>query len=365
MGPKMQGAILNGLFNLSSPIQFACSTGNCQWDDFSTLGVASSCQNVTSTSIISCRTQGRGSSCNYTTPSGLLISASSYSSSGGGSSTRFNSTAITPNAGGSEWSGDPNGPINSTLAYIAMAGLSNDFNFTRPDLMECSMRLCARVARNLTISNGTFVPGTLEDFELEGVPGRYELERKPGIASPRDWFTFNVTGDHPSYPGNRSFSYNAIDLDGVKRFFRTVFSPDVGTPYYLSLMDSPDRAETVATISDSMSYAFAYAPSGDKLQGRAFSDELYIKIHWPWIILPLLEVGMSLAFLVCTMIHTRRKGIAVWKSSGIVPLLTVMIGWDNSELGAGSNREIEERSKHMRGQLVANDGQIQGFHKME
>ncbi|KAH6643265.1 hypothetical protein BKA67DRAFT_587280 [Truncatella angustata] len=34
IGPKMQGAILNGWFNLSSLVQFTCTTGNCQWDVF-------------------------------------------------------------------------------------------------------------------------------------------------------------------------------------------------------------------------------------------------------------------------------------------------------------------------------------------
>ncbi|KAJ8117992.1 hypothetical protein OPT61_g922 [Boeremia exigua] len=363
MGPKMQGAMLNGLFNLSSPIEFACSTGNCQWDDFSTLGVASTCQNVTSTSKILCQSRGGSRSCNYTTPSGLFIRAGSYSSSGGGGATRFNSTAITPNFGGSAWSGDRDGPINSTLAIIATAGLSDDFNLTRPDLMECTMRLCARVTRKLAVSNGTFIPGVSEDIELEGVPGRYEIDMKEGVSSPRDWFTFNITGDPPSYPGNRSFSYNAIDLDGAKSFLRTIFSPEVDSPYYLALMESSNRAETVALISESMTYAFARAPSGETLDGRALSDELYIKVHWVWIILPLLEVVMSIAFLLCTLIHTYQKGVTVWKSSGIVPLLTVMSGWDNNELEAASGRDIIKRSQNMHGQLVVTNGNVQGFYR--
>jgi hypothetical protein len=86
-------------------------------------------------------------------------------------------------------------------------------------------------------------------------------------------------------------------------------------------------------------------------------------VHWLWIILPLTEVVMSVAFLICTLIHTQRQGVAVWKSSGIVPLLTVMVGWDNSELGAGSWKEVEKRSKNMRGRLVVNDGSVLGFHR--
>jgi hypothetical protein len=42
-----------------------------------------------------------------------------------------------------------------------------------------------------------------------------------------------------------------------------------------------------------------------------------------------------------------------------------MVGWSNSELGAASWREVEKRSKNMRGRLVTNDGNVQGLHRTE
>ena len=269
MGPKMQGAILNGLFNLSSPIPFKCSTGNCQWDEFSTLAVTSSCQNVTSSSDVLCRLSGGRTNCNYTTPSGMMIRAVHWSSSGAGGNTYFNSTAFKPLS-------YDNGPIsgrdeliNSTIARISVADMQGWRNVTTPDILECNMRLCARVTRNLTITNGTFNPGVSEDIEIDGVPGKYEENIKPGISSFRDWYTFNITGDHPSFPGNRSFSYNMIDIEGVKKFLYDIFTSDNTSPYYLPLMNSTDHAGTVASISESMSYAFAQAPSE-----KAWREEL-------------------------------------------------------------------------------------------
>jgi hypothetical protein len=364
MGPRMQGAILNGLYNLTTAVQFTCSTGDCQWDDFSSLAVASSCKNVTSDTSVLCGRSGSQLRCNYTTPAGFFIASSYSQRSGGGDDTDFNATAFVPDSYAFGPMTDRLSPINSTIIRIAMATLNGDFNMSRPDVTECDMRLCARITSNLTVTNGTFNPGVFEDIELEGVPGRYEDAQ---VSSLRDWYTFNITGDHPSYPGNQSFSYNMIDLEGVKNFLYDIFTAGSGAvnPYYWPLMNSTDKAGTVASIAQSMSYAFAHAPSGEVLDGRALSSELYIKVHWLWVILPLTEVVMSLAFLVCTIVHTQRKGVTVWKSSGIVPLLTVMVGWDHSELGAGSWREVEKRAKHIRGRLVANDGNVQGFHRTD
>ncbi|KAF3053385.1 hypothetical protein E8E11_011807 [Didymella keratinophila] len=216
MGPKMQGAILNGLYNLTTAVQFFCSTGDCQWAGFSSLAVASTCTNVTSDTETLCGRSGSWFGCNYTTPAGFFVTSSHSARSGGGTSTSFNTTAFKPASYDYGPIDDRSSPVNSTIARIALVNLDGEFNMTRPDVSECNMRLIARVTRNLTVTNGTFNPGSFEDIELEGVPGRYDDAQQSGT-SVRDWYTFNITGDHPSYPGNRSFSYNTIDLEGAKK----------------------------------------------------------------------------------------------------------------------------------------------------
>lgn len=373
MGPKMQGAILNGLFNLSSPVQFTCTTGNCRWDEFSTLAVTSSCQNVTSQTVVRCeRSISKLETdfvCNYTTPAGFFIKASSRQNVvNSGSITSFNSTAF------DLLSDDPHHfrteLINSTLAKIALANLQGNFNVSNPDILECDMRLCARVISNLTVTNGTFDTGSFDDIELEGVPSQWDKDQQAGVGGfLRDYYTFNITGDHPTFPGNHSFSIHTIDIEDVKSFlydiFTSTYTGSSVSPYYWPLMNSSDHTKTVAAISQSMSYAMAQAPSGETLEGRAFITELYIQVQWPWIILPLAEVVMSIGLLVCTLGYTRHKGVPAWKSSGIVPLLTVMMGWDNSELRATSARDIGKRSQVMRGQLVTNHGDIQAFYRTD
>jgi hypothetical protein len=354
MGPKMQGAILNGLFNLSSPIDVTCPTGYCQWPNFSTLAVTSACQNVTSETQVNCKMTGGTTLCNYTTPSGFLLRGSKHSSSGGGSQVYFDTTARVPPRPNTKE------PPNSTILTIAMANMQEPFNLTIPELMECELRWCARVTQNLTVTNGTFGPGISKNIELTGAPSDFNQMIGRGQLK---WYTFKIDDNHTSFPGNHTFSIHSIDFLGIRSFLDHIFTTDGDGPFFLPLMESPDRARTIASIAESMTYALGQSPSAIKSAGETIHSEQYILVHWPWIILPLLEVVMTLAFMVCTLIHTHRMGVTVWKSSSIVPLLTVMVGWDNRELGATSLRDFDKRSKHMKGQLVPNSGSVQGLHR--
>lgn len=44
---EMEGAVANGLWGLRLSDPISCPTGNCTWPIFSTLGICSSCANVT------------------------------------------------------------------------------------------------------------------------------------------------------------------------------------------------------------------------------------------------------------------------------------------------------------------------------
>lgn len=77
--------------------------------------------------------------------------------------------------------------------------------------------------------------------------------------------------------------------------------------------------------------------------------ELYIRVNCPWIALPLAEVVMGTAIMICTLIYNHRMGATVWKSSNIVPLLIVMVGWEYEELGVTSMKVLDERPRRMRG----------------
>jgi hypothetical protein len=180
-----------------------------------------------------------------------------------------------------------------------------------------------------------------------------------------EWYPFNVTDDHPSFSGNRTFNIHGIDYLGIRQFLKDIFTTNKDGPFYLPLMSSMDRAGTVDSIAQSMTYELGRGPSGTKLKGTVTSSEQYIHVNWLWIILPFAEIVMAIAFMACTLIYNQRMGVTVWKSSSIVPLLSVLVGWDNKELGATSLRDLNKRSTHMKGQLVPNGGSVQGLYRKE
>jgi hypothetical protein len=350
MDPKMQGAILNGLYNLSAPIQVECQTGNCRWDEFTTLAVTSNCTNATSETFTICDDGRRDLSCNYTTPSGFLIESYSWQSSGGGGSTEFNTTARTQNAR------QQGSKLNSTIVSFAAANMLDPYNQRSPDITECDMRWVARRMRNTTVVNGTFHPGITEDMELYGIDNPFDETV---------WVTFNVTDIYALAPSNKCFSVGPSDNAGIMNFLQGIFSSTIKDSFGLALYNSTNLTETMAMISTSMTYAMGQGPSGIEVHGQAITFEQYVFVWWAWISLPVLEVVMGIAFLVCTLVHTRRRGVAAWKGSAIVPLLTGMDGWDSKDLRADSWRDVEKRAKSMRGVLEPDEDNVQRFRRMD
>ncbi|RAQ99693.1 hypothetical protein DDE82_007996 [Stemphylium lycopersici] len=269
MDPKMQGAILNGLYNLSSPVQIECQTGNCQWDPYTTLAIASKCENVSSATEVDCTFEGRMYHCNYISPGGFDVHAYSLMAAANGWATRFNSTARTPSR--------DEGPLTSNLVLFAAVNALEPYSMEAPDVTECEMRWVAQSVQNTTVINGTFHPGITQNFELNY------------LDNPDLMDTFSVSNEATTFPGNRSFAMFSNDNSEIMGFLKGLFSSTITDPFGLALQNSTDLSETMAMISDSMTYAMGHGPSGIELPGQTIITEQYIRVNWGWIGLPIGE----------------------------------------------------------------------------
>lgn len=343
MDPKIQGAILNGLYNLSAPVQIECQTSNCQWDLYTTLAVTSRCENVTSATTINCANAGQLYSCDYNTPGGFLVQSRVFSSSASGSATRFNSTAITPLR-------------DDVLVIFAAVNMLEPYSLEAPDVTECEMRWVAQSVQNTTVTNGTFHPGITQNYELQF------LEDATNGAD--YMLKFGVSDESTTFPGNSTFSIFWPDHYEIQRFLKELFSSSITDPFGIALQNSTNLSQTVAMISDSMTYAMGQSPSGIKLPGQAITTEQYIRVNWGWIGLSIGEVSMGIAFFITTLIHTWRRKIATWKSSAMILLLTEMEGWHPGDIRMGSAREIEKRANEMRGLLESSESGGQRFRRI-
>lgn len=70
------------------------------------------------------------------------------------------------------------------------------------------------------------------------------------------------------------------------------------------------------------------------LEGKVYSEEVYINVRWYWLILPALEIALTLVFLVISMILNRHQPI--FKNSILPYLAHGLEGWEHEELNIES-----------------------------
>lgn len=332
MDPKMQGAILNGLYSLDAPIQFDCPTSNCTWPPFTSLAVSSQCSNVTRASTVKCAASAGSNSCNYTTPTGFHIRAYSYSSSGGGFMTEFNSSAAI------DWTAGDDA-ANSTLVAFATANTTAN-GLAQPDLTECTMAWTARTFHNISVTSGAFSLGATSDQPLDPV------DTYNGTTV--QLYRFNAAAGG----GSSSYFVNPNDHGLIATYLRAIFSSDSTSDFGRALMKSPSLADTVRNISDSMTYAVGRNRNGSVVRGEALQLETYVYVRWAWLALPVAVVLLGVAFLAATAARARRSGVPMWKGSAVAPFFARLDGWGEDELRVHSFRDVEARARGMRGVIV-------------
>lgn len=349
MDPSIQGAILNGVYNLDSPVKLQCPTGTCTWPKFTTLAVCSNCRDVTSETQIDCRISPPlyNTYCNYTTPAGFKIevNAQAVFAGGPGSYIEYNSTGEVPSVA-------DDGTLNTTLVSFASANNIANNNLKKPKaITECDIHWCAQTFQNLSVTNGTFSAGPITKTRLKSRPGSDTSSLCPLFAS-------NV---NPDIVGNGTLFVNPTDSRNIGNYLFTILNSTSGSDYGNLLMASSNLSDTVANITQSITYALGVSNSSEETLGTALTNEQYIHVRWPYITFPLFVVAMGNAFLAWTLFYISFNKSMAWKSSSIVPLLAntelsddtkVSILCSESELTAHSRDTHGTLEMHEPGNLV-------------
>lgn len=134
--PNFQGSFYNGYYDLGKPsIDFSCPSSNCSWDVFNSLGICSTCQNVTEATrkpLVSSKTY------TFLTPGGWSISLNSYPQV----VTKTNNSFI-----GSTLD-DLSANLVSMVVMQRSSNLEELYNYI---ITECSISWCAKEYSNVTI----------------------------------------------------------------------------------------------------------------------------------------------------------------------------------------------------------------------
>ena len=357
---------MNGIFAPDAPIQFSCSSGNCNWNQFQSLGACSSCSNVTANTIQSCYTvRGDSSdynSCNYTTPSGLALQLNtSHEEYGLETGTLFSINASKPDdvAGLVKYAA-----IN--LTYIGMNNLSSSLDQQTGgwEATECSLSWCVKTYENTTVVNGTLNLKPSSTVELTA--GNVLRDSTGTVTAIQE---FVVSQNETNFSGNRSFYINIngyqtltlylVDILTTSRSIVSDVSGGSGTEdsnIGIAIYAAGNLTNSSANIATSMTNAIRTTGNSTSTLGQTITSELYIYVHWWWLALPLATFVLATALLVVLILLTERQRGPLWKESALALLFHGLEGLDVDKLDMYTPASMDEAAKSMRVKLRRNDG---------
>ncbi|KAJ4326309.1 hypothetical protein N0V84_003175 [Fusarium piperis] len=313
--PKMQAAILQGLYDISTFARFSC-TGSCAWNQsVVSLGFKSQCKNVTQVTLDTQRCTGSRESefnCSMTTPGGLGVVSHSHNTE---YATTFylNATAVVKD----QFDSGPGN--NSEFARLVVYRASSDHNFAsfNHNITECSISLAAYEYSEAK-SNGT-------TFNFEKTR-EIDLGKSPWKLANSSVFAINESKSE----GIPRLEISKPDLRALQNFFESstiVTEWTEGSRGNENIAVSPALGGTanVTRLMDKMATSMTdYLRSGPNSQtatGQRVEIVTYVTIRWMWFIGPGAIELAALLFAIMTMASNRKsRRVPLWKSSALAVL---------------------------------------------
>ncbi|TID20949.1 hypothetical protein E2P81_ATG05579 [Venturia nashicola] len=371
---RFQTAIVNGIVGRVSVPDFECpqEADSCHWSPFTTLGVCGQCEKVTDSVTYNCSQPFRASGtilCDYDVPG---VSSSDVSGPGFHMmydpqlAEPYNSSMLFKSFG----SDGSQGIITIKIPSDAIIGVSKNATANAPpyEIEHCTIDWCAR-----SFPNVTAVPGRIERNEstfeyltaVRGIQdnlGTEVLELRANSTGMK----FNVT--RQSYNVMWGFitglvnNATKIKQISIKRTDTSGSVLDFGGYLYNSNISKviDDIAVTVTNQIRSQSQDNLNATM---MQGEVRVKETYVKVRWPWLILPLLETILATILLISSIIMNGKTPL--WKSSMVACLVHGLDGWNDDELIVQGHESVGSLNRLAQGMKVTLTENDEGFLKLK
>ncbi|KAF2815304.1 uncharacterized protein BDZ99DRAFT_378589 [Mytilinidion resinicola] len=364
-----------------------CGTSNCTWESYQTLGICSTCENLTSqlkatkVHIVPHNEVELAYDTNYyTLPNGFgvtglqpgeMLNQVAFAASNAmlNITTTLASTNRSSQSG--VWDSVAFAHNGSRLLSVFAVGASpgtiptqTDANytsdpmtgrlFTSPVAFECLLQFCVRNMR------AEFINGTLSETEISNWTDQNQPPPNAGnnldvtLQPPRSPTAFVATGEAIEATGNwlsRLLVGNAtISPSGNHWDLVTpAYSSDLMQSFYMAMNSSttgfPDLIDNLANSLSLNLRTIPYQPP--RVPGKAFTSTSHAVVTWQWLILPLFELVGSLAFLIAVMVETRKRGLVPWTNNVLACLFHGLderfFGWHVLE----SEEAMEDKARKL------------------
>ncbi|CAG8124349.1 unnamed protein product [Penicillium salamii] len=382
--PVIEESVLSGMSAAYTPVEPHCSTGDCEYPDFITLGVCSKCEDITTSSVENCSALSKtwsgwkdwkdGSyldngkipehiplNCTYTSPNGVKIvpeidywhfpvsyeTGERYMVFFRTTWTSLASEGSTPsNFQGDMYQNDHyqppvkfldiTNPIIqfSSAKYLDRTSVYTTENVTapaeKPILTECALYYCEQqyTQNRVSVNHRLLRPSSTSPLRyVDPPPSWHDFSISP-LGPPNDT---KAMSDNSTYAmvtyaewSLRGALISWLNTTNVGSAHESEFGRSSqqipGFPASSILFDRGDLDGTFSNIAHSITDILRANSRGTTIPGRAFRDETYIHVRWKWIVPPIVNVVVSIGFLTATAILCRRSRAVLWKSS-VLPFL--------------------------------------------
>ncbi|KAF2136595.1 uncharacterized protein K452DRAFT_237204 [Aplosporella prunicola CBS 121167] len=311
--PATQAAIFTGIYASGVKSSPNCPTSLCQWyDPMITLGVCSSCHDISLSSTNECSTARS----TLRVKNGTLFN-------------QYHTKCV----------------LNMTSEHtLNPIQILEEFKWTRnfteasqDNIQSCRLYWCAYLYNNMSIINNTIHIPSSKTYEL--------LLIYP-----------NQTEGRQSHPGglfNLTFAIPSSEVDAFPGKLPTFdVDPNMLPALYRKNNFSLVMEDMVRSLTEHIRTS---SPGETWIDGTAFAPETYIKVRWEWLSLPLITLTMAIAYLIVSMKESKKHRTILWKSSTLAPFFHGIQGWEKENLNLGYVTQMNEMAETMRGQLRKGD----------
>ncbi|KAF7196550.1 hypothetical protein HII31_01920 [Pseudocercospora fuligena] len=385
---NMTTAAFMGMFNAKASAEFQCSSGNCTFPEFESIGICCECTNETVKIVPQCQgTANRtfGQTCSYSLSPQLNLTAFFKNEPGAGptipvDNTELNTTVWTPQE--SEF--DPNLAKILALTNADWFRPSKEWQWPRPSLYSCDLYLCKQ-RRTSVVTNGIITERVVDSqpllfpkctnsyqqpgpwfkpvYEVPVCPGFTEADMPPNIND------LNAT----TLNDPKAMWINMADIQQIVDWFKNTFSVDIresnrnnpGTALFTAManmlytLNDGNIMQTMEDVATALSNAMRQGPNSTWVSGYAQVPATVAHVRWPWFTLPASLVLLGIAFLGTAIAFSSEDGKFVWKSSILATVYHRLEGFTADEMDVRSIVEMEESARGMRVVLAEDiDGKV-------
>ena len=396
-------AITSGIIGTKKPpVTVACVTGNCIWPVIPTLGVCSSCNDIKSQINITTPAP-KNSSSSVAGPVYTIFLGDEYTSSLsnnvsvnlGDPDDVFAIETVIP--GGYLPTTFPSGRL--TFARVFALGVPassfqnlSTISYSSSSLnslvvaYSCDLYFCLQ-AYDANTTSGNYTEEMIESWDQmnASVPADFSSSNwAPGrpqpvwgfSAIPESMNVMNATEYRVDYQSRGVLGYSVASsvfgtvgydgLGGVPEFFdsrqgTSTTDATIIQSIWLSSNSTSTMSSRLEVLADTYT---AYmrseirAPPNGYYAPSMSSQEIFVRVRWPWLAYPLALVLAAYIFFIATLLQTRQRVVRPWKSQRL-PLLLANIDDTVCEFASGGlhrHHGLEDRVGRMKVQMQF-DGQ--------